>query len=614
MHKVIHSKFELDLSNYKISFVEDNHWFSDQFFTKYSFPFSIYLIDDLIHELGILLDYNAAFLVTYFDVKYADGNKIESAILEIESQKGKILSATIRAGFDELPNWNKKLSELPLEETIITDIYAHAKTIISQTWPNVNYNFPQIHTDKYDTTEDTWQTFLKIINNYDGTNFLQNTFASENFANRNIIQPLPAFLHILTVLFADAGYTLKGTVTTNPLFQKMLLFTDLNNFSEINNSKQEVVVNVPDYTDSDNLQHYNQSITLSKNSIYTVRGLAMFNNYFNSTTNVPTVAITYRGAFIFLKYRVNSSSGTSYSYFDIDATFKTDDDDDEHVLTFFAISEVTTGARQIFGNIISTNPITYEGVKVEKQVTGLDAVPSEIHLLNEINLKKVVPNITGGTLITAIKNWFNIDLDIVGKDIYMNFIEDEMNYSNAENLTNFEELEPQLKHNNNKSFLLKFNDIENNEYSYEQVFQNRDVIEFSDKNVDGNTNTIVIGALPLPQKNIFGIETAYAVENGGDSKIYVVLYNGLNAAGLNLTEDSTPLKIPAIHENHYKKWFTFRIGAITFNWNFKMFSEKLNKIKKKVYAYKRFLVVKSINKTQISEDLYDVEIEADTLP
>lgn len=614
MHKIIHSKFELDLTNYKISFVEDNHWFSDQFFTKYSFPFSIYLIDDLIRELGILLDYNAAILTTYFDVQYTDGFKIESAILEIESQEGKILSATIRAGFDELPNWNKKLSELPLQEVAISDIYAHAKTVISQTWPSVNYNFPQIHTDKYDITEDTWATFKKIINNYDGTDFLVNTFASENFANRNIIQACPYLLHILKVLFEDAGYTLKGSVTTNELFNKMLLFTDINNFEEINDAKQEVVVNVPDFTDADGLQHYNKSIALSKDSIYTVKGLAMFNNQFNSTTNVPTVAITYRGEFIFLQYRINSSSGTSYSYFDIDATFKTANDDDPHNLVFFAISEVTVGARQIFGNIISTNPITYEGVKVEKQVTGLDTVPSEIHLLNEVNLKKLVPNITGGTLITAIKNWFNIDLSIDGKDIYMNFIEDEMNYKDAVDLSLFEEVDPQLKHNNNRSFLLKFNDIDNEDYSYDQVFQNRDTIEFSDKKTDGNTSIITIGALPLPQKNIFGIETAYAVETGGDSKIYVVLYNGLNTDGLNLTEDSTPLKIPAIHEAHYKKWFTFRISAITFNWNFKMFSEKLHKIKKKVYAYKRYLVVKSINKTQINEDLYDVEIEADTLP
>jgi hypothetical protein len=47
MRKLIHSKFELDLSPFKISDTEENNWFSDSFFTKYSFPFGVDLTDDL---------------------------------------------------------------------------------------------------------------------------------------------------------------------------------------------------------------------------------------------------------------------------------------------------------------------------------------------------------------------------------------------------------------------------------------------------------------------------------------------------------------------------------------------------------------------------------------
>ena len=609
MHKIIHPKFELDLTPYEITFVEDNHWFSDQFFTKYSFPFNIYLIEDLIKVFGELLDDNIEDSETYFEVTYTNGDKIESAILEIQTQKGSVLSVNTRFGFDELPNWNKKLSELPLEVAVIADIYAHAKTIISQTWPAVNYNYPQIHTDKYDITEDAWLKFKKIINNYNGTDFLVNTFIAEDFANRNIIQPLPAFLHILTVLFSDAGYNLKGSVTTNEIFQKLLLFADLDYFNKIQEGVFNVVVknNEQDSIDSNQLYHYSKSIVLTKASRYKVVGLAMFNNEYINASNFSFVKISYRGTNIFYKFQSDGKRG--YSYFDINTIFETIDDDNAHTLDFTAVSGRPIASRQIFGNEIT--PGDFDGVKVEKVIVGIDNPPAEIHLHNEIDLKKVVPDITGGTFVTVCKNWFNIDLDIVGKDIYMNFIEDEINYSNAEDLSEYEEIEPEKKRNNNNSFLLKFDDTDN--YIFDEVFQNKEVVELGNNKVTSDTNTITINAFPLPQKNILGIETAYAFDQGGNSKIYAVLYNGLNTAGLNLTEASTPLRIPAIHSRFYEKWFTFRIKAVTYQWSFKMFIENLNKIKKKVYAYGRYHIIKTISKTQISEDLYEVDIETDTI-
>ena len=62
-----------------------------------------------------------------------------------------------------------------------------------------------------------------------------------------------------------------------------------------------------------------------------------------------------------------------------------------------------------------------------------------------------------------------------------------------------------------------------------------------------------------------------------------------------------------------KNWFKFRINAVTRNWTFKAFTEKIQKIKKKVFAYGRYHIIKSINKTQIDEDLFEVDIEVDSL-
>jgi len=598
MHKIIYSSFELDLTPFEITTVEENHWFSDQFFTKYSFPFDIKLIEALIKVFGNLLDDNNVVLETYFEVLYVEGNKIETAVLEINSQKGLILNAKIRYGFDELPNWDKKLAELPLEVTAIADIYAHAKTIIPQTWPAVNYNYPQIHTDKYDTTDVTWSTFQKIINNYKAGEFLVNTYLVEDFANRNIIQPFPYDLHILTAGFLDAGYTLKGDVTTDEIFKKRCLVSDIDYF-EVRGNIVDFLVLKSEYSSTLGASgFYNNTHDILSSNTYKITGTATCHSIFNMETwtwTFSNASIKYKGITLFSGGNIDSLT----KVYNIDITFDTNADVSGQLLLFEAISSLD-GLEGVIFNL-----------KIERV---LENAPSEIRLNNEVNLKNVVPDMTFGKYVSILKNWSNIDLNIVGKDIYMNFIENEINYNDAENLSNFEVLEPAKTFNNDVSFLLKFADVDSEYYKYDMIFQNKAGFEASDKNVTSKTNTIIIDAAPLPQKSIDLIETAFAFDHGGNSKIYTVLYDGLNADGLNLTKDITPVLIPAIHQKHYIKWFGFRINAINYEWTFKMFSEKLQKIKKKVWAYGLYHIVKSMSKTQIDEDLYEVDIETHSMP
>jgi hypothetical protein len=64
--------------------------------------------------------------------------------------------------------------------------------LITKKWPEVNYNFPQIHIDKYDAT-DVWNGFEGIINNRVDGVFLTNTVdtVEDVTYNRNVMQPLP---------------------------------------------------------------------------------------------------------------------------------------------------------------------------------------------------------------------------------------------------------------------------------------------------------------------------------------------------------------------------------------------------------------------------------------
>jgi hypothetical protein len=114
MRKLIHSKFELDLTPFKVSDTEENNWFSDSFFTKYSFPFNIDLTEDLDVAFDFISFYNSS-PQTYYELLYIHNNRIEKAIFEIESYQDN-LSASLRFGFEQLPSFDKKLSELSLDK------------------------------------------------------------------------------------------------------------------------------------------------------------------------------------------------------------------------------------------------------------------------------------------------------------------------------------------------------------------------------------------------------------------------------------------------------------------------------------------------------------------
>lgn len=604
MHKIIHSKFELDLSSFNLTTVKENYWFSDQFFTKYSYPAKMKLTETLIKVFGYFLDDTNQFNQTLFNVVYVKGSKTESAIFEITNQEGVILDFTIRFGFDELPNWDKNLRDLPLEYLEVEDINVHAKSIITQTWPAVNYNYPQIHTEKYDVEEEAWTAFGKIINRYASLNFPINTFTAEDFANRNIIQPLPHLLHVLITGFADAGYTLKGDILSNELVQKILIFVDTNYYNLINEAEQNIIINNIDYVEFISpVASYYQEASLYNSKKYKVTGKAHYTNFSDDSGAFSYVKISYKGIELFSKSQVSSRSG--FFTYDINFEFDTNSDDDATQLLMFEASAPFHYRRGVIFD-----------VKIERILEDGSKPTDEIHLLNKVDLSLTVPDMTFGNLVTEVKKEFNIGLEPVGSDIYMNFIEDEVNYKYAVNLSAYEKMLSEVKKEfkSGNSYLLKYKDVDSEDYSYDVAFQNKDEIVYNDESVDDDTEEIELNALPLPQKNIDGIETAFDFENGGDSELCFVLYAGLNENELNLTEDSNELLIPNIHETFYKSWFNFRLNAVSRIWTFLMHEEELDKIKKKIYAYSQFHIVKSIEESEIDKELYSVEIEVESLP
>lgn len=607
MRKLIHSDFELDLSNFKLSVQKENFWFSEGFFTSFSFPFEMELTDELDALLGFISRYNSVDPKIYIECKHYHNNEISDAILEIEQLQDRI-SGIIRFGYEQLPNFDKKLSELPLDKFELpegVDIYEHAETIIPQTWPAVNYNFPQIHTDKIDPdNDDVFFAFEKIINNRKDGAFLINEVLTEGGEdvtyNRNIMQPLPYWLHVLKKLFQDVGLTLSGEILNDSRFQKKLLFADVDYATTVTQESISIITMSEDAVETNNFfSRYEVTETITNPGRYRIIGTIKLYNF-----NGSYVKLKYRNQVI---WNFNGNFGSIVGIFSV----------------------INLNVNTIFDTLADLEPNTitiesYQRFSTEQVIFQLDINPIRLHDAegnpiptiinkNEIDLTKTVPDMTCGDFIKVIKNWYNYDLKVEGTTAIMNKVESKINYDDAIDLSAHEVKFPLRKFQKGKSFLLKFQDVDSKDYTFLPVFQSTNGTFNSSFVPNEKTTTIEVNALPLPLLVRNGVQTAHAFQSD-NSKPFAVIYDGLTS-GLNLAKDPFDILIPQVHQTNYKKWFQLQINAQEFKWPLRMFAEEYQKLKSnsKIFAYNRYHVVKNINDTEVAPDEFEIELETVTL-
>ena len=241
MRKIIenNNKFEIELQTKKLQDVQENNWFTDDVRLQFTFPFEFFLDDVLDEQLGMLSLHNTA-VTTLFPVTYFHNENISQGELEILEINNRKASAQLVTGVEQLPSWDLKLQDLDLLNITLPSgisIYEHAQSIITQSYPAVNYNFPQIHTEHKTEDEDFLFHYLGRINNRDNLgNFYTNSVdavTGERF-NRNIMQPLVSWLYLLQKIAEKNNLTLTGTILQDALIQKLLVYGDRQYAEKVN--------------------------------------------------------------------------------------------------------------------------------------------------------------------------------------------------------------------------------------------------------------------------------------------------------------------------------------------------------------------------------------------
>jgi hypothetical protein len=586
MRKIIHKDWLMDISHIRLNEVEENSYFSDNFFAKYTYPFE-FIMDDYPQ---FLYHYNESkFKKTYDNLILETKGKLEECKLLILSVEGKKVTAQLIVGFDDFPNFGKKLSELPLHKFNLSgqNLYDHANSIVNKKYPETDYNFPAIHTDLVSTDNHLFSEFKGTYNLYKDGYFVRNTIkTSENneIMNYNLMLPAVSVIYLLKTGFEEAGYSLIGTILQSELLSKLWVFKGNTFSSENYPAPTEWIV---DKTTSENNQNtfYRDQQGISFNGTFRIKGIAYIRGW-----KIQEIKDLSTGKKVWESVTMNNTEP-------VDVTINTTKDT---ILEFYAVNGVSgTSNNRIAELMIIPITILDENGKVINP--NFDT--------NEINLKKNVPDITFGDFVRALKNTFNLDLERESKSIIVNFIEPEIrNITVIDNLGNYEIIHPKIQFNEDLSFLLKFQHEDEN-YPFDSIYVDKNGAYTSNYSKLENTQEISSPVIPLPLILRNNLNSAKSISEDANS-IQLILYSGLSNQK-NETLNNSPLLWRELYEEYWKEWLEFRINSDTFIWKFTALKEKLSNlsVKKKIWAYNRLHMIKKISRQDLSIHSEEIEIE-----
>lgn len=616
MLQFIHSNFKIDLTHLEVIFTEVNQLFSDEFSNEFSFPFDFPINEDFAKNMGFNIHVNGVNdSISFSGTLDRDGILID-ATLSIDKVVGLFASATISAGKSNFPNFSKKLPELPLENFTVSNIADHALTIIEKDYPEVNYDFRMVHTDKYDPESQDFFSFGKIINHYASGAFFQNYIDSGNIDQiLNIIQPFPYLMYVLKKAIEDAGYTLEGDILTDSDLNRALLFKDAEYYAKTSGDSIDLSILTTDFSSIEytlnGKEHvyYTKSVTIDKKGLYKISGGTVCLSYWKPF--VPGTAIITD-----LMLKVTKISGsTSTVLYNLSATHNYNAPSFD---TIIKTKNIDVNVNLEVGDIIkvekieprrsnvSDNPTPYYPEAVTLDIFPLryyypDGSPILITTnFDKIDLKLCVPNVTVSELIKFIKDSKGYKFIPDGNVVYMNKIKPTIDRQTAVDLKMSEIENPERVYDKKKSFEMTFQDMNANEkYKYDTAYFDKSGLKINVYEKQNDTVPITINGLPLPVIERQGIRTAYALDDAPD-KIRLIFRNPLGD-GLPVTFWNENFTTPKLLENDLMEWLQFRIDSVKYQWESIVSVEKMREINinSLIYAYSNYHLMTELEKERI---------------
>lgn len=598
----VSAAFTLDLRNIKVTYVDQSPRFKDSFFTKYSFPFDFKMDRDLKVQMGNYTALEAVNLKSKHKGYHVFEGKINAAVLEILEVNGETVRAQIDSGFDELPNFEKKLSELPLEKFNVSNIYTHAESICKKKYPEVNYNFPRVIYDKHSEDETGWEYFNKFINDRREEHFVNNNELSQDgpgtyHVNRNIIQPMPYLLYLLKTGFQDAGFQLQGEILEDEDLKQRVVFSNKDYYSQSKDSPIEINIQGEEFTGvvKEEVLRYKKEFDVEKKGKYLFQGNVSLKPGYDFVDLLYSIGSQIR--LIPAKIKVFCNDVKVYEkiiykkeYLDINLAFENNKENGKVKI------EIETQKSE-------TVLISSLGLRKYFDESG-NSIFNIINL-NEVNLKLAVPDLTFGELVTIVKNWKNYDLEVVDGKIIMNKLKPS-SINKLTDISSFVVDEPTKTFTKKRSYHISFTDMDDEKDNLDSCYIDEEGIKINGVQKE-ETNEIKINGYCLPIESFNGIRTA-AIKKDDNSILSLIYYDGLYNND-NLAQNPPGLAFPELLLT-FEEWYKMRINSTEYRWSFIVNKNRFRHIgmRDTMYGYKRKLWIKDITKNVLNERFYKIDI------
>lgn len=606
--KFVTENFEIDLTGIRTNFTEENPRFKDSIWTKYTLPVDINYDRDFLSKVSQYSSFNNSNLPKEHSGYHIFEGRTMKGKLTISDFRNKKAKIRIDSGFEELPNFEKKLSDLPLEEKSVVDIYEHANEIVLKKYPETNYNFPKLYTTEFDLESEGWKYFDSFINNRvrptGGTNnvFPRNEIQENtngwDCINRNIIHPIPYLLHVLKQGFLDAGFVLSGDILEDDTLKQRGIYSAEKYFTTADQQYQKTYVYENEYFDNvSTTAKWMKKFTISAPGKYRLIG-----KIFTGGNDNCTLQIKKNGT-VFSIY----GNGSRNQYLNFDEIIEVGISEAE-TIPIFSFEYYGPTFNNKFNNDGVNIGIAEININPMRQNTASGNPIPFVFNLNRVELTKAVPDMTFGDLVNIIKNWRNYDLTFENGIAYMNRIVIDKT-KEPEDFREFEIEDPYRSRNDKQYFNIKFPDVDG--VDIDDVFFDESGYTLNKANLPKTATEIPVNGFCLPIKTFRATTTAKVFQES--STLMLVYYDGLDNNGDNHAKN--PSGLQGIHfAESVKDWFLNRLTNYTFKWTFTALKSKIRKynIRSEIFAYGKKHWIKSWVKNSISDKQYSIEIETET--
>ena len=584
--------WQYDLTDRGISFNETSDYFSDQISKTVSFPFNVFLHEELAEKLGLVnIDNVVSYKSKIYGFLIIDRNFYDAYIV-INEVSGNKAELTLFYGKETLKVFDKKLSDLPFPVVNAVDgLPAFAKNQITKAWPEATHNFVKVFRPELKQSAN-YEYFDKFLNNYvnnAGTwNFPVNTIDvidGQNVSvNRNVMVPMPYLMEILRVGFATEGLQLKGDFVNDAVNQKIVVLpkkyfeqlsvTQFENYSFSTRNFQTTI-------DGKTINVYQHVHTPTNEGSFTLK----------VKLNFSDVQAKY------FKLTVKQAGVTLYEAFSQNNTVIIDKTVDINIVNtnVFSNIEVELHLTAIDGSIANYNSFVYE-YKEGK----LNVFP------NVYTLANFMPDMVFRELINRIKSWQNLKFDYTTNAVYINYLEnlpETLIYHDKKHL----QIEsPTRLLNQHNLFKITYP-------NKETVLVNKNGQTYSDAEfIDAEIEIMEMKVLPLAVNSNEDCVTAVYPEDEED--LMFVLYNG-TVAGEPLAAshiNNRKIDLQTIFIEKWRKWLKFRANAEVYKDSFFLHvTEDLN-ITEGIFKENKNHLITSTRKKRVNEEYWKVDMETET--